>query len=142
MRYVLDSCVAVEWFLSEPDSARAIQLRDEFDQQVHEFLAPDVFPMEIAHALSRAERRGLIQPPDGSKYLSDLLAYLPELHPSLILLPRAYELSSSQMRIGVYDCLYVALAERERCNLVTSDTRLVNGLQPMYPFIIALGALP
>jgi predicted nucleic acid-binding protein len=61
MRYVLDSCAAVKWFLSEPDSAKAIQLRDEFDQQVHELLAPDVFPVEVAHALSRAERRGLIQ---------------------------------------------------------------------------------
>jgi hypothetical protein len=58
---VLDSCVAVKWFLVEADSTRAIQLRDEFDQQVHEVLAPDVFPIEIAHALSRVEQRGLIQ---------------------------------------------------------------------------------
>ncbi len=40
------------------------------------------------------------------------------------LLPRAVELSS-QRRIGVYDCLYVALAEREGCELVTADDRLV-----------------
>jgi predicted nucleic acid-binding protein len=46
------------------------------------------------------------------------------LQSSLALLPRAYELSS-QMRIGVYDCLYVALAEREQCELVTADQRLV-----------------
>lgn len=141
MRCVLDSCVAVKWFLSEPDSAKAIQVRDEFDQQIHELLAPDVFPVEIAHALSRAERRGLIQSPEGSQYLSDLLAYLPKLSPSLALLPRAYELSS-QMRIGVYDCLYVALAEREQCELITADTRLVNGFRPTYPFITLLATLP
>jgi predicted nucleic acid-binding protein len=27
-------------------------------------------------------------------------------------------------RIGVYDCLHVALAEREGCDLVTADDRL------------------
>jgi hypothetical protein len=26
MRYVLDSCVAVKWFLAEPDSSEAFQL--------------------------------------------------------------------------------------------------------------------
>jgi hypothetical protein len=67
MKYVLDSCVAVRWFLAELDSTKAIQLRDEFDQQIHDLLAPDVFPVEIAHALSRAERPGLIQPIDGSQ---------------------------------------------------------------------------
>jgi hypothetical protein len=66
MRYVVDSCVAVKWFLAEPDSTQAIQLLDDFNRQVHQLLAPDIFPVEIAHALSRAERRGLIQPPEGS----------------------------------------------------------------------------
>jgi predicted nucleic acid-binding protein len=89
MRYVLDSCVAVKWFLAEPDSAKAIQVLDEFSRQIHELLAPDVFPIEVAHALSRAERRALIQPPAGSQHLSDLLAFLPALHTSLTLLPRA-----------------------------------------------------
>jgi len=139
MKYVLDSCVAVKWFLAELDSAKAIQLRDEFDQQIHDLLAPDVFPVEIAHALSRAERRGLIQPIDGSQHLSDLLAFLPTLHASVTLLPRAYEISS-QARIGVYDCLYVALAEREACNLLTSDSRLMNSLRPAYSFIASLAS--
>jgi predicted nucleic acid-binding protein len=141
MKYVLDSCVAVKWFLAEVDSAKAIQLRDEFDQQIHDLLAPDVFPVEIAHAMSRAERRGLIQRIDGSQHLSDLLAFLPSLHASVTLLPRAYEIAS-QARIGVYDCLYVALAEREGCELLTSDSRLINSLRQAYSFITSLASLP
>ncbi len=70
MRYVLDSCVAVKWFLAEPDSAKAIRVLDDFNRQIHELLAPDVFPIEVAHALSRAERRGLIQPPAGARRTS------------------------------------------------------------------------
>jgi predicted nucleic acid-binding protein len=140
MKYVLDSCVAVKWFLAEPDSAKAIQVLDEFNRQVHELLAPDVFPVEVAHALSRAERRGLIPPPAGSQHLSDLLVYLPALHASLILLPRAYEISS-QAKIGVYDCLYVALAEREGCALLTADDRLTRALGQTYPFIVLLDSI-
>jgi predicted nucleic acid-binding protein len=97
--------------------------------------------VEIAHALSRAERRGLIQPIDGSRYLSDLPAYLPVFHPSLTLLPRAHEISS-QARIGVYDCLYVAFAVREGCDLLAADAGLVNSLQPVYSFIKSLASLP
>jgi predicted nucleic acid-binding protein len=49
---------------------------------------------------------------------------------------------SSQARIGVYDCLYVALAQREGCEFLTADDRLIRVLQPSYPFIIALSSLP
>ena len=45
-------------------------------------------------------------------------------------------------RIGVYDCLYVAQAEREGCELVTSDARLLRSLQPRFPFILDLVSLP
>jgi len=140
MRYVLDSCIAVKWFLAESDSAKAIQVLDEFNRQLHELLAPDVFPVEVAHALSRAQRRGLIPPTTGSQHLSDLLAFLPVLNPSLTLLPRAYEISS-QAQIGVYDCLYVALAEREGCELLTADDRLARALGPTYPFITLLASI-
>ncbi len=70
MKYVLDSCVAVKWFLAEPDSAKAVQLLDDYIRLEHELVAPDVFPVEIAHALSRSERRGVIQPPAGSQHLA------------------------------------------------------------------------
>jgi hypothetical protein len=30
MKYVLDSCVAIRWVLSEPDSDKALQVRDDF----------------------------------------------------------------------------------------------------------------
>jgi hypothetical protein len=60
--------------------------------------------------------------------------------PSLTLLPRAFEISS-HARIGVYDCLYVELAEREGCELVTADTRLMNSLMPFHAFIRSLDSV-
>lgn len=39
-------------------------------------------------------------------------------------MPQAIALSSP-VRIGVYDCLYVALAKREQCKVVTADQRVL-----------------
>jgi predicted nucleic acid-binding protein len=141
MRYVLDSSVALKWFLAEPDSGKALRLRDDARAGVHELLAPDVFPVEIAHAITRAERVRRITPAEGASFAADLLAELPALHPSLPLLPRAYAISSTA-RIGLYDCLYVALAEREGCELLTAGDRLVKNLSAQFPFLVLLGSLP
>jgi predicted nucleic acid-binding protein len=48
---------------------------------------------------------------------------------------------SSRTRSGFYDCVYVAQAERENCELVTSDDKLVRNLQKDFPFVRALATL-
>ena len=141
MRYVLDSNVALKWVLAEPDSTKALRLRDDYRNSVHELLAPDVFEVEVAHALTRAERQRRIAVPQAGILWADILSTPPQLDPSSPLLPRAISISSAA-RIGIYDCLYVALAEREGCELVTSDDKLVKKLQPSFPFIVSLASLP
>ena len=89
----------------------------------------------------KAERRGILRPPLGAKRLLAVMRNRPDLYPYLPLLPRAYEISSAA-RVGVYDCLYVALAEREGCERITSDKRLVNALRKDFPFITDLATLP
>jgi predicted nucleic acid-binding protein len=113
MKYVLDSNIALKWVLPEADSDRARALRVDYQSQVHVLLAPDVFPVEVAHGLAKAERRGVIPQLDADKLLTNVLSTAPVLHPYLPLLRWALGISS-QARIGVYDCIYVALAERER----------------------------
>lgn len=141
MKYVLDSSVAFKWAIVEQDTPKARQLRDDFLTGIHELIAPDLFPAEIAHAITRAERLKRITPAEGAQFLKDLFNILPQLYPYLPLLPRAYDLSSS-IRIGIYDCLYVALAEREGCGLVTADSKLLSNFQFSFPFIIPLSAVP
>jgi predicted nucleic acid-binding protein len=142
MKYVLDSSVAFKWSVREADSDKAIRLRDDFLQGMHEFHAPDFFPIEITHSITRAERQGRITQTEGAQILAEILNLLPALHAILPdLLPIAYAISS-KMRIGVYDCLYVALAQREKCEFVTADDKLVKNLQPAYPSIVALSTFP
>lgn len=141
MKLVLDSSVGFKWHIREDGSDQALRIRDDFLKGTVELLAPDVFPVEIAHSLTRAERQGRITPAEGAIRMQDALALLPYLFGYLTLLPRAYELSS-QTRQGVYDCLYVALAEREGCELITADSKLIANLQVSFPFIRSLDSLP
>ena len=98
MRYVLDSNVALKWVLPEVDDAKAIRIRDEFGQGIHELLSPDVFPIEVDHSLARAERRGDIRQGEGAPKMADVFTYMPDLRPYLPLLPRAFSIAS-QARI-------------------------------------------
>jgi predicted nucleic acid-binding protein len=140
MIFVPDASVAVKWLLPESDSAKAVALRDDYLKGIHEFHAPDTFPAEVAHALTRAERKGIISPPDAMLGLADVLSTAPEFHSYFSLLTRAVELSS-QTRVGVYDCLYIALAERENCELLTADNKLVNALHRQFQFIVHLASV-
>jgi predicted nucleic acid-binding protein len=141
MRYVIDSSVAFKWVVPEIDSDKAIRLRDEFQKGVHDLLAPDVFPYEIGHALTRAERQGRITHGQALALWMTVMGTPPRLVPGLPLMQRAIDISSAA-RIGVYDCLYVALSEREQCEMVTADDKLIKNLQPAFPFIVPLSSLP
>jgi predicted nucleic acid-binding protein len=141
MKYVLDSNVGIKWLLVEDGSDAARVVRDEFARGIHGLLAPDVFLVEAAHAFTRAQRQGRITDAEARFFLADLLTTLPQLHPYPPLLPRAVEISL-QARHNVYDCLYVALAEREGCAMLTADAKLIGNLQAAFPFITPLASLP
>ena len=81
MKYVLDANVALKWVLNEPESPQAVQLREEFRNGIHELLAPDIFPIEVAHAVARAERRGAVAVGDGFQKMVDVFTTMPDLHP-------------------------------------------------------------
>lgn len=134
-RICLDVNVAMKWVIPEADSDKALELREDFRKSLLELIAPDFFPVEAVHAVTRAERQGRITAAEGRAFIMSLIAGMPELHvTSPDLVPEAYAISS-KFRQGAYDCFYVALAEREGCELWTADDKMVKKLQPTYPFI-------
>ncbi len=141
MKYVLDTSAALKWEVPETDSDKADRLRDDFRRGIHALVAPDFFPLEIAHALTRAERQGRIAVGQAGIFWADAMTTPPLLLPVLFLTPRAIDISSTG-RIGVYDCLYLALAEREGCDFITADEKLVKNVGIQFPFIILLASLP
>lgn len=135
MRLVIDCSVAFKWEVFETLSDRARLLRSEFDKGAIDLIAPDLFPIEIANSLTMAERRGRISVGLSSLFLADILSSPPTIIGTLPdLLPRAQIIAATTV-VSVYDALYVALAERESCELITADDKLVRNLQAKFPMI-------
>jgi hypothetical protein len=59
---------------------KADQVNNEFRRKLHELLAPDTFPIEVAHALAKAERRRISPQAHADKLLTEVLSPPPQLH--------------------------------------------------------------
>ena len=108
--------------VSEPDSPKAIQLREDYRSGVHELISPDIFPAEAGNALLVAERKGRIVAGQFAVSLTAILASCPDLHTTRPLIPPRRHIIASVttgFRVSFYDALYVALAERESCDLIS-----------------------
>jgi predicted nucleic acid-binding protein len=135
MKVILDASVALKWALNEEGASLARRLRQEYLSGRHDLLVPDLFAVEIAHALTRCERKRVISRGQALELTTGILLILPEMYPSLDLIPRAVAIAS-QRGIGVQDCVYAALAEQEHVPLLTADRRLYKVLSADFPIIL------
>lgn len=121
MTYVVDSSVAVKWVVPEV-------LSDEADRILageHPLIAPDLLQVEAANALWKKAARKEISGREAGRALEVLAESAIVWWPTPPLLPRALEIARL-LRHPVYDCVYLALAERERARLLTADRRLID----------------
>ncbi len=134
-RWVVDSCVAAKWVLpesGEPWAKEAGALLAAGLMGKCQLLAPDFFWAEICNVLWKSERLGRISKArvrEACRWFESLPV---ELLPSRGITERALELAMEHDR-AVYDALYVALAVREKCQLVTSDEELYRALPRELP---------
>lgn len=77
MKYVLDSSFAFNWLVPELNTDKALRLLDDYQRSIHDLLSPDILPVEVTHALTRAERQGLVTPAQGSHLFLDLMDQVP-----------------------------------------------------------------
>ncbi len=119
MTVVGDASVAAEWVLDEPSTERALALRGD-----ETLIAPSLIASELGNALWKAVRRGGVTRADALAAMNTILVPFEALVPVEDLRNRALELAI-ELDHPIYDCFYLALAERERCPLVTADKRLV-----------------
>lgn len=119
-RFVVDACVAIKWLVSEEHSDAALRLI----QQDHDMIAPDLFLSETASVLWKKCRQGQMDGEDARKALRGLAGVGIRIHTTDTLVGDALEISLSH-RCSVYDAVYLALAAREQCPMVTADRRFV-----------------
>lgn len=118
MTLVVDASVAAQWVLGQEGSARAAALRDE-----DRLIAPSLVAAEVGNAIWKAVRRGDVTRDDALVAIESALLPLDDLVPNEELRVRALAMAID-LDHPVYDCLYLALAEREQCTLVTADRKL------------------
>ncbi|NEU71305.1 type II toxin-antitoxin system VapC family toxin [Hassallia byssoidea VB512170] len=122
-QYVLDASIAIKWFVPEvySDAARRLLASN------HTFLAPDFFYPEVGNVLWKRVRRKEDTADNARQTLADLNAFPIEVYLSQPLMPLALDIALETDR-AVYDCLYLALAITQRCQMVTADEKFYNAL--------------
>ena len=79
MRYVVDASVALTAVLPGPLQAKALQLQTDYQNRIHDLLAPDIFIAETANALTKTERQKLIKWSRSASKSGSLSSFQPAL---------------------------------------------------------------
>lgn len=118
-RLVVDASVAIKWLIDEEDSDIALAFRDE------DMIAPALLRVEASNVLRTLVSRKAIAT-DTALSLLDLLQRAPVdiADHDDALERRALEIAL-KLEHPVYDCFYLALAERTGRTLITADKRFV-----------------
>lgn len=121
MSLVIDASVACKWFFEENLSAEARTLA-ESDAV---FFAPDMILVECANAAWRRVSGGTVPEEQAQAFLEALPQWFESLVPSVRLHETAFEMACV-LGHPVYDCQYLALAEREEIRMITADSVFVD----------------
>jgi len=121
---VVDASVAAKAFLPEEHSQECRQVL----RSAELLLAPDHIYAEVAHAASRHVRLSGLPLDTALEALADFCRLPFQLEASRELAPEACRLAADT-GCTAYDALYVAVAMKHRCDLVTADARLWRTLE-------------
>lgn len=117
----VDASVAVRWFvpaLAWPQATRLLE-------GAPPLIAPELILAETANAFWKAVRAEIMTAEEMRGALRQLPSFFARLVPTHDLLQEAAEIAVTAGH-PVYDCFYLALAEREGAPLVTADKRLAS----------------
>ena len=120
MSRVVDASVACKWFFAE-DLSDAARRMAEGDTTL---LAPDLILVECANVAWQRVRTGAVPLAQAEALLAALPRWFDTLTPAGELYEQAFRVAHG-LGHPVYDCLYLALAEREETSLVTADDAFV-----------------
>ncbi len=118
--FAVDASVAVKWLLPEDGHEAARSILERFQDEDLDLIAPCLLSPEVGNIhWKRVER---------SELKASVLLDSPFVSNAALRLAAAH-------RHPVYDCLYLALALEERCDLVTADQRFFRNMAPAFPCI-------
>lgn len=137
---VVDASLAVMWAVPESNSERALALASRWAEEGTRLLAPCLLLAEVTNALHKRIIRRDLDHSTAQAALRIVLGFAIEIREEPGLSARALELAHRLGRPTTYDCHYLALAERHRCELWTNDQRFFNAVKSTMPFVRWIGS--
>jgi predicted nucleic acid-binding protein len=136
---VIDASVALKWqFEDEEVTDKATALLEDFIEGKIDLIAPTLFPYEIVNAVNVAINRKRIGETIGYQAITYLSSVGIETRGFSDLIERTFYLAR-QFNISPYDCAYLALAEKEKCDFFTGDKKLFKGIKDQFHWITWIG---
>jgi predicted nucleic acid-binding protein len=120
MNRVVDASVASKWFFPEPDSDAADALLDSRTP----LFAPELIVAEVCNVAWKRLRAGEATPEQAAAAADSIGEMIDELVPMAALARPSLEIARA-LKHPVYDCFYLALADRLDTHVVTGDDVLV-----------------
>jgi predicted nucleic acid-binding protein len=138
---VLDSGVAIKWFVPEPYTAKADQIFADYQSNTISLLAPDLIYAEFGNIVWKKRMFQGLNPTLAEDTIKKFHVIRFTIIPASSLLDEAYLLAIAHRRT-VYDMLYLALSLRAGCQFVTADEKLVNAIGSAFTNVIWLANWP
>lgn len=125
---VLDTSVAIKFYLSEERREEALDLLSAVAENRASLIAPGTVQPELFNALWQQYRRGNLSVEEVREYWSDFSFTSMDLYAPEDLMLRATSITFETSAI-VYDSLFLALAEDAGTVVVTDDGKLLQTLE-------------
>ncbi len=123
---VVDTSIAVKWYLPEKGSEEAARLRTAWETAGSPILMPELVRAEFANAIWSHKQ---LRPEEKKEIVSSFLDMPFEILPvGTELVEKALELAIER-DATVYDCIYLALAIFSSSRLVTADAQFAKKAQ-------------
>lgn len=120
MTIVVDASVASKWVLPEEGAEHAARLRDNDN----DLIAPALIVSEIGNAVWKRVMWKEMPPDDAVRAVEIAVSLITRLVPLDELAARALAIAI-ELQHPIYDCFYLALAEREGVPLICADGPLI-----------------
>ncbi|MGB3201585.1 MAG: type II toxin-antitoxin system VapC family toxin [Nodosilinea sp.] len=140
-KIVVNSSVAIKWFVPQVHSDKARQILSTYQEGQLELLAPDLIYAEIGNIVWKLNRFQELAEQDAEDILETFQLISFSITPSSLLLHDAYHFAKNHQRT-VYDSLYMTLSLWQQCLFVTSDSKLFNAISPAFSNIITIENWP
>ena len=120
---VLDTSILVKIFLQESDSHLAVNLLDKLEAASAKIYCPNFAKIEFVSTLSKKLKWGLLDKTDlrniVATFRKSAFSYVKE---DLKLLMGAVEMAGRLQETTIYDCVFLALAEKLNGTYITADS--------------------